>query len=393
MSIIRSERAAAIILLAAATLGLIAANSVIGPSLLALQTTHLPLPGTPLDLSVGHWISEGLLSVFFFIVAVELKNELTCGELNTFSRAVRPAIAALGGVLVPAIIYFAFTVKSGHLQGWPIPTATDIAFALGVLAIFGKGIPARLRIFLLAIAILDDIIAILIIAVFFTNQPNLFDIAAATVGVTAFGLLSLLLKTRSRTIVAIGMGVIALLTWALTYQSGVHATIAGVALGLVMARKPALHVRHALEPFSNGFILPLFAFSAALVTFPPVPVTDLAPPFWGILVALPVGKLIGIGFGGWLSSFFTPRNRKPQLTFGGLMTVGALGGIGFTVSLLMNELAFANSPEIANEGTLAVLLGSMISIGLSAILVSHQAVYYQRLRALRVATRQAISSA
>jgi NhaA family Na+:H+ antiporter len=386
---IRSERVAAVLLLAAAALGLLAANTALGPALMGVQDAHLAIPGTPLDLSVGHWISDGLLAVFFFVVAVELKNEFTVGQLNSVSKAVRPAIAALGGVLVPALIYLAVTAGSGYEGGWPIPTATDIAFALGVLAVFGKGLPSRLRIFILALAILDDIVAILIIAVFFTTAPNLLLLAAAAVGVVAFGLLSRLLLTARvtgspglRMLVAVALVAIGLVTWSLVYLSGVHATIAGVALGLAMVRVPAMHVRHALEPVTNGVILPLFAFSAALVAIPQVAPSQLAPAFWGILIALPVGKLIGITLGGWLAGFVGPRTdeqgRHPHLSLPALITAGALGGVGFTVSLLMNELAFAGAPEVADEGTLAVLLGSAVSIVLAAVLVSRLAAPYRR---------------
>lgn len=383
MGFIRSERVAAFLLLTAAALGLILANTAIGPALMDIQDAHLAIPGTPLDLSVGHWISDGLLAVFFFIVAVELKNEFAVGQLNSVGKAVRPAIAALGGVIVPALIYLAITAGSGYSGGWPIPTATDIAFALGVLAVFGKGIPSRLRIFILALAILDDIVAILIIAVFFTADPNLLFIALAAVGVVVFALLSRLLGSRFRVLVAVLMVAVALVTWSLTYLSGVHATIAGVALGLVMVRVPAMHVRHRLEPVTNGAILPLFAFSAALVAIPQVSPSQLAAPFWGILIALPVGKIIGISLGGWLSSFVGPRDKRPHLTLHGLLAAGALGGVGFTVSLLMNELAFASQPEVADEGTLAVLLGSSISIVVAGIVVSRLAAYYKRLLVLR----------
>ncbi|MBC7763758.1 MAG: Na+/H+ antiporter NhaA [Candidatus Saccharibacteria bacterium] len=383
MSIIRSERVAAVLLLVAAALGLLLANTPAGPSLMALQDRHLAIPGTPLDLSVGHWISDGLLAVFFFVVAVELKNELMVGQLNSVSRAIRPAIAALGGVIVPAAIYLAFTAGSKYQGGWPIPTATDIAFALGVLAVFGRGIPSRLRIFILALAILDDIVAILIIAVFFTSDPNLALIGIAAIGVALFGVLSRFLGSRLRVLVITGMIAVALVTWSLVYLSGIHATIAGVALGLAMARKPGMRTRHALEPVSNGVVLPLFAFSAALVAIPQVAISQLPAPFWGILVALPVGKIVGISLGAWLSSFVVARGSRPQLTFQGLVTAGALGGVGFTVSLLMNELAFARNPEVADAGTLAVLVGSLVSIVISAILVSRLAAYYRRLRELR----------
>lgn len=373
MSIFRSERLAAAALLTAAVVGLIAANSMAGPMLADMQNLRLGVDGTSFDLSIGHWISDGLLAVFFFVVAIELKHELTVGQLNSVAKAARPAIAALGGVLVPVVIYLAFTAGSGHERGWPVPTATDIAFALGVLAVFGKGLPARLKAFLLALAVLDDIVAIVIIAVFFTTDANLLALAFAAVGVAIFGVLSRFLRGRARFAVAVAMIVAAVLTWGCVYLSGVHATIAGVALGLVMVVKPGMRVRHALEPFTNGFVLPLFAFSAALVVLPRVGLDRLSAPFWAILVALPVGKLVGIVLGGWLSSFIHTGEGESRLNVRSLIAVGALGGIGFTVSLLMNDLAFANSADVAAEGTLGVLLGSAVSVVVSAILVSSQA--------------------
>ncbi|HXH35750.1 MAG TPA: Na+/H+ antiporter NhaA [Plantibacter sp.] len=384
MSIVRSERVAAVLLLIAAVIGLIIANSPLAEAAFAVQSTHLAIPGTAIDLSIGHWVSDGLLAIFFFVAAIELKHELVAGDLDTVSKAIRPAIAAVGGVLVPSLVFLLVTNGSGFERGWPIPTATDIAFALGVLAIFGKGLPARLRTFLLALAILDDIIAIIIIAIFFTEQPQLMLLLAAAVVIAGFGLLSRLLGGRWRIPAAILMVVLALLAWGLVSQSGVHATIAGVGLGLVMKHRPAMHLRHTIEPFTNGFVLPVFALSAALVAIPQLPISELSAPFWAILIALPVGKIIGIGLGGWLSTFVGPKGSKPNISLHSLLAAGALGGIGFTVSLLMNELAFAGTPEIRNEGTLAVLLGSGISIVLSGMLVSTLAAKHRRERALHV---------
>lgn len=378
MSIIRSERTAAGLLLGAAALGLLLANTPIGPTLLRLQ--HAEVGPAGLTLSVGHWISDGLLAVFFFIVAVELKHELVAGELNSVKKAVHPAIAAVGGVLVPIAVYLAFAAggDSQLNRGWPIPTATDIAFALGVLAVFGRGLPNRLRVFLLALAVLDDLIAILIIAVFFTTDPNLLELALAVVTTVAFGLLSRLLHGRRRAPIGVLMVLLAALTWWLVFDSGVHATIAGVALGLVMARRPAGRTAHALEPWSNGLILPLFAFSAALVVIPAVSPTELSPAFWGIVVALPVGKLVGITLGGWLGSFTRTKAERARIPITGLLTIGALGGIGFTVSLLMNELAFARLDTVRAEGTLAVLLGSAVSMVAAGFAVSALARRYRR---------------
>jgi len=368
MSIIRSERTAAGLLLGAAALGLLLANTPVGSGLLDLQ--HTTLGGGALALSVGHWISDGLLAIFFFIVAVELKHELVAGELNSVQKAVHPAIAAIAGVIVPAGLYLAVTAGTGQQQGWPIPTATDIAFALGVLAVFGRGLPNRLRVFLLALAVLDDLIAILIIAIFFTTNPNVLELVLAAVTVALFGVLSRMLRGRLRWPLGVLMVLLAFLSWWLVHDSGVHATIAGVALGLAMARRPAGRVTHVLEPWSNAVILPLFAFSAALVPIPSVTPSQLSPAFWAILVALPVGKLVGITLGGWLGSFAGRRQDRGRISPFALLTVAALGGIGFTVSLLMNELAFAGSAEVRAEGTLAVLLGSGVAIVVSGILVS-----------------------
>ena len=378
ISIIRSERVASVALLCAAALGLALANSPLSDALLGAKAFHLEPLGA-LDLSIGHWISDGLLAVFFFVVAVELKHELVSGELNSARKALRPAIAAAGGIVVPAGIYLALTWGSGYMEGWPIPTATDIAFALGVLAVFGKGIPSTVRVFLLALAIIDDLVAILIIAVFFTTDPQLVPLGIAVFGIVMFALLSRVLQSRLRVPVAILMTAIAVTVWYLVALSGVHATIAGVALGLAMALRPGMAVRHALEPFSNAVVLPLFAFSAALVAIPAVGVSQLSAPFFAIAIALPVGKLIGISAGALIAARIGPRSSRPTVPFSSAVMVGALGGVGFTVALLLNELAFKGSEEILAEGTLAVLLGSAVAIVLSSVLVARESRRYRRL--------------
>ena len=388
MNVLRSERFAAALLLVAAVLGLVIANLPFGPAAVDLKNAHLEIPWLGLDLSTGHWVSDGLLAIFFFIVAVELKRELVIGELNSLSKALLPAIAAVGGVVIPAGIFVAFTVGTDTVDGWPIPTATDIAFALGVLAVFGRFLPTRVRVFLLALAVLDDLIAILIIAFFFTTDADLAALGFGVIAITLFGMVSRLMKPRSSWILSrrpqwpimallIVLGVLA---WYFVHQSGVHATIAGVALGLVMARRPAGRAAHALEPWSNGVILPLFAFTAAMVPVPQVSPSELDPAFWGILVGLPVGKIVGITVAGILGGLVArpkPGTTTP-LTLGDLVVVGALGGIGFTVSLLMNELAFAGIEGVADEGTLAVLLGSGIAIVLSAVFVTIRSRQYRR---------------
>jgi NhaA family Na+:H+ antiporter len=387
MNAFRSERLSAGLLLIAAVLGLVIGNLPFGESVIAVKDVHLEIPWARVDLSAGHWITDGLLAVFFFVVAVELKRELVIGELNSLSKALMPAIAAVGGVVVPAAIYLAFTAGRDTVDGWPIPTATDIAFALGVLAVFGRWIPTRVRVFLLALAVLDDLIAILIIAFFFTDNAEPSYLGLAIVAIALFGAFSRLLKPRSAWIlsrrvqwpIVLVLIVLAVLAWYFVYRSGVHATIAGVALGLAMSRRPAGRAAHALEPWSNGVILPLFAFSAAMVVVPQVSVAELNPAFWGILVGLPVGKVVGIVVAGLVGALATRRRSGTHLTFADLGVVGALGGIGFTVSLLMNELAFARLPAVRDEGTLGVLLGSAIAIVISAAVVTARSRHYRRL--------------
>ena len=377
VSLLRSARFPAIVLLAAAILALVLANSPLGPAIAAVKDAYVGIPGV-FEMSVGHWVQDGLLAVFFFIVAVELQYELTNGELNSARKALQPAIAAAGGVIVPIGVFLLFAARSDAVDGWPIPTATDIAFALGVLAVFGRGLPSGIRIFLLALAILDDIVGIVFIAVLFTEDVNVGLLALAAVVVIVFGFLSRRLDTRAQVPIAIVLGVLAIAAWVLVYLSGVHATIAGVALGLAMAQRPALRTRHELEPWVNGIVLPLFAFSAALVVIPSVSPSQLSPAFWGILVALPVGKIIGISIAGWISLRIGNRGATPHLSFADLLAAGALGGIGFTVSLLLSELAFSGDPLLRDEATLGVLGGSMISILLAAVLVAQRARHYRR---------------
>ena len=386
MSLLRSARFPAVILLVAAGLGLFVANSALGPAVGAAMHAKLGIPGV-FELTLSHWIKDGLLAIFFFVVAVELQYELTSGQLNSGRKALQPAIAAAGGVIVPIAIYTAMAWGSDATAGWPIPTATDIAFALGVLAVFGKGLPAALRVFLLALAILDDIVGIIFIAVLFTDGVSIAALAGAAVAVVAFGILSRQLDTRGRVPIAVLLVVLAITTWVLVYLSGVHATIAGVVLGLAMAQQPALRVRHALEPWVNVIVLPVFAFSAALVVIPAVPLSQLSPAFWGVLVALPVGKIVGIAAFGWLSLRIAHRGSAPPLAFADLVAAGALGGIGFTVSLLLSELAFTNEADLRDQATLGVLAGSVISLLLAAGLVSWRAWHYrQRATAASVTT-------
>lgn len=383
-SLVRSPRFSAIALLTAAVLGLVVANSPIGPGLERLLDAHLPLGALGLDLSIAHWISDGLLAVFFLLVAIELKQELVDGELSNPKTAIIPAIAAVGGVLVPAGIFLLVTAGTQYTHGWPIPTATDIAFALGVLAMFGRGLPSGIRVFLLALAVLDDLIAIIIIAVVFAHDTDFLALAGAVVTLAAFWLLGRMLRPgrSGQTLVIVAMVVVGLLTWWLVYHSGVHATIAGVALGLVLPRRPGHTLHENVEPWSNAIVLPVFAFASAAVVIPAVGIGELSPTFWAVVIALPVGKVIGITLFGAVATRIFRSPGRSSLSFFSIITVGVLGGIGFTVSLLMNELAFARNEEILDEGVLAVLVGSGIAIVASAVVVTLRARAYRARREL-----------
>jgi NhaA family Na+:H+ antiporter len=375
---LRTQQFPAVLLLLSAALGLVLANTPAFDPIDAVLGFHIAVPGTAIDLSVAHWISDGLLAIFFFVVAMELQYELTRGELNSLSKALQPAIAAAGGVLVPIIVYLIIAGGDGTATGWPIPTATDIAFALGVLAVFGKGLPSAVRVFLLALAILDDIIGIIFIAVLFAHDLNWLYLLLAVVGVVVFGALSRLLPTERSWLVVAAMVIVGVLVWGLMISSGIHATIAGVLLGLAIAQSTAMPARHALEPWVNGAILPLFAFAAAFVVIPAVSPSELSPAFFGIAIALPVGKIIGITVFGWIAMRIGPRGKAPALTLTDLLAAGALGGIGFTVSLLLANLAFADDPAVRDQAILGVLVGSLIALVLSGVVVSWRAAWYRR---------------
>lgn len=360
MQLLRSERFAALLLVVAATAGLLLANSAWGDVARSVEAFHLGAGA--LDLSVGHWIKDGLLAIFFFIAAIELRHELRHGELDTAGKALVPTAAAVGGVVVPAILFLLIVRDADLAQGWPIPTATDIAFALGVLAIVGRSLPPRFRALLLALAVIDDLIAIIIIAAFFTRDLQPLPLLAAVPLVLLFGWLSYRVRHgggRWAVPVLIGLG---LATWVLVFLSGIHPTIAGVALGLVMADAAGGRTRRAIEPWSNVVILPLFALVAALVPIPQASPAELSPAFWGVLLGMPVGKILGITAGALIAiTLAGRRSRQPRMPLPDIVAIAALGGIGFTVSLLMNELAFEPQPEVADEVTLAVLLASVVA--------------------------------
>lgn len=379
MKLLRSERFPAFLLLGAAALGLIAANLPFGDAVVEWSHLEVGPAALGLNLSLSHWVADLLLAVFFFGVAVELQYEMTRGQLNSLTKIVKPAIAAAGGVLVPILVYLLIAGHGDTSQGWPIPTATDIAFALGVLAMFGKGLPTKVRVFLLALAIIDDIVGIVFIAVLFATDLDFGMMLAALAAIVVFAILSRLRSDRNQRLIIPLMVIVALVAWAFVYLSGIHATIAGVLLGLVIRQSEGMSARHALEPWINGLILPIFAFFSALVVIPQVSLDQLSPALWGILVALPVGKLIGITLFGWLSMFIgRKKGEKPELALADIIPAAALGGIGFTVSLLLSRLAFADH-VVADEAVLGVLIGSLISLVLSGFIVTARARHYRKL--------------
>ncbi len=361
------EAAGGIVLLAAALLGLVLVNSPAGSFYEALLETHIPIGVTPLalDKSLLHWINDGLMAIFFFLVGLEIKRELVVGELSTAKQAALPVIAALGGMIVPALIYAALNWgDTVALRGWAIPAATDIAFAVGVLALLGPRIPAPLKIFLLALAIIDDLGAIIIIAVFYTASLSLVALGLAAVGIAALVLLN------SRGVTAIWPYVlIGLLIWVCVMELGVHATLAGVATALAvpLAAAPG-HSESTLErlelalgPWVRFAVLPLFAFANAGVSLAGITlahVTSAIP--MGIALGLLIGKPVGI-FAFSLAAIGMKWAAKPEgATWPQIFGVSILGGIGFTMSLFIGMLAFTDA-ERAAEIRIGVLLGSLAS--------------------------------
>lgn len=357
------------LLVGAAVIGFAWANSPWQDLYQAIAGLRVGPAGLHLDLPLAAWASDGLLAVFFFVVGVELKHELVAGSLRKPREAGVPVLAAVGGMVLPAVIYSVLVVALGEpsaLAGWAVPTATDIAFALAVLAVFGRGLPRALRTFLLTLAVVDDLLAIIVIAVFYTATIDLLMLLAALVAVAGFGLL-----IRGRRPVWWLLLPLAAVAWALMHASGVHATIAGVMLGLVVpavTRPGELHPRtHALEaavrPWSAGLALPVFAFFAAGVTL----ASDAGvgfdlPVFVAVGVGLIAGKLIGVLGTTALAVRFTPLRLPDALGLRDLLPVGFLCAIGFTVSLLITELSFTDDAHLvaAKVGILAASLAAAI---------------------------------
>ena len=323
-------------------------------------------------LNLQHWAADGLLTIFFFVAGLELKRELTVGSLARPAEALVPIVAAGCGMAVPAGLYLAvnFASATGEPRGWAIPMATDIAFALAILAVVGSRLPHSLRAFLLTLAIVDDLGAILIIATVFTAEVKLAWLAAAAAVAACWGLLQWRRVPGWWYYFPLG-----LVCWWCTLQSGVHATIAGVAVGLLTrssatdATAPVDRWEHWWRPVSAGVAVPLFALFAAGVEVSPATLAGLVdePVALGIILGLVVGKVIGIFGGAYLTARFTRAELAADLRWSEVASVSVLAGVGFTVALLISELAFVDQLELQDQAKAAVLVGSLLAAALAAV--------------------------
>ncbi|MEU9378480.1 Na+/H+ antiporter NhaA [Streptomyces sp. NPDC048255] len=381
---LRTETIGGMVLLAAAMVALVWSNTPWSEAYEQIRDFHFGIPALGLDLSVGHWTADGLLAVFFLVAGIELKRELVVGELRTPATAALPVIAALCGMAVPAALYAATAAAGGgSLDGWAVPMATDIAFALAVLAVISTHLPAALRAFLLTLAVVDDLGAILIIAVFFTSDLNLWALGGAFAGLVVFYLLQRFRVRGWWWYVPLGITI-----WALMYNSGIHATVAGVAMGLILrttrdkgeAASPGARVSHLVHPFSAGVAVPLFALFAAGVSLSGDALAEVftGPEPLGVVIGLVAGKILGIFLGTYLAARFTRAQLNPDLAWADVLGLSVLAGIGFTVALLIGELAFPGA-EVGEHVKAAVLIASLTAAVLAAVLLRRRNKIYRRL--------------
>jgi len=364
----------------AAGLALVVSNSGWGDSYRALLEWPLALrlgsDWLVLSKPLLHWVNDLWMAAFFFLVGLEIKRELLQGDLASPRQAMLPMGAALGGMALPALIYAA--VNAGDpvtLRGWAIPAATDIAFALGILALLGSRVPVSLKVFLTAVAIIDDLGAILIIAFFYTSELSMTALAAAGGGV-----LGLLLLNRARVLAISPYVALGLLVWFFVYKSGIHATLAGVVTALAIplagpsggsAGSPLLRAEHALQPWVAFFILPVFAFVNAGVSLQDFVLADLLGPVpLGIAAGLLLGKTLGVMGAVWLMVRFAGASLPARASWRQMFGVCVLCGVGFTMSLFIGSLAFpGDASDYQTQVKLGVLCGSLLSGGLGALIL------------------------
>jgi NhaA family Na+:H+ antiporter len=385
---LRTETIGGALLLAAAALALLWANSPWHGAYAALRDLTVGPDLWHLRLGLGHWAADGALAVFFFVAGLEVKRELLVGDLRTVRKAALPVVAAACGVAVPALVYLAVVAWAGDgaaSRGWAIPTATDIAFALAVLAVLGSHLPSALRSFLLTLAVVDDLIAITIIAIFYTSDLRPLPLLLALVPLGGYAFLVQRRVSRWWLLVPL-----ALATWVLVHASGVHATVAGVLLGLTVPVRPrrtavpaaatlgrdtdvAQRFEHLLRPLSAGLCVPLFAFFASGVTVVGGSGGGLGhalrdPVVPAVVMALVVGKFVGVLGGTWATARLTRAETDSEVGWVDVVGLALLTGIGFTVSLLVGDLAFGGSDR-ADHVKVGVLLGSVVAAAAAALVL------------------------
>lgn len=358
-----NEASGGLVLMAAAAAALLVANSPLADAYFGALGSYLG------PLSLLHWINDAAMAVFFLLVGLEIKREALGGALATWPRRALPGLAALGGMVVPALIFLSLNAETPEtLRGWAIPAATDIAFALGVLSLLGRRVPLSLKVFLAALAIIDDLGAVLIIAVFYTAELNLWALGAA---VLVTGLLALLNRANVRALFPyLALGIV---LWVLVFLSGIHATLAGVVLamtiplvmpepGLQQEAAPLLRLEHAISPTVAFAIVPLFGFANAGVSFASfTPAALLDPVPLGVALGLFLGKQLGVFGFAWAAIRLRLAALPDHASWAQLYGVAVLCGIGFTMSLFIGLLAFPQSPLLQDEVKLGVLMGSVLS--------------------------------
>lgn len=376
--LLKDEAISGKFIIGATVLALIIANSVLGAEYEALWNTHLNigLGNWSIDKDLRHWIDQALMAIFFLVVGLELKRELVRGELRRFRTAALPFAAALGGMIVPAAIYLAFNMNTEATNGWAIPMATDIAFAIGILALVGKAIPSSIRLFLLTLAIVDDIGAVLVIAIFYSAGINLLMLGIAVILCVVIAALGQKRKLSMPLYIA---GCVAL--WLAVNASGVHASIAGALMGLLAPlvsfdkRKESIAERaeHALIPISTFIVVPLFAFAntGIVLTLSSFQDNSAAPIAAGVILGLALGKVLGIFGASWLMIKLKYADLPSGSDWNHMLGVGFLAGIGFTVSIFVTELAFDQEAFIT-VSKLSIFIASAISGFLGLVILKYR---------------------
>jgi Na+:H+ antiporter, NhaA family len=359
-----------VLLIGAAALALVVANSPVAPAYFAALERHLG------PLSVHYWINDGLMSVFFLFVGLEIKREVLVGELATWARRALPGLAALGGVIVPAIVYLAFNLgPRGAPHGWAIPVATDIAFALGVLSMLGSRVPVSLKVFLTTLAVIDDLAAVLIIGLFYATGINGPALAGSAGAVAVLVVLNRIGVTLLWPYFAVGM-----VLWALVHLSGVHATLAGVALALAIPLRtggqftengsPLIRLEKGLQSWVTFAVVPIFGFANAGVSLAGLsPASLINPVPMGVALGLFLGKQLGVFSFAWAAIRLRLATLPQGAGWRQLYGVALLCGIGFTMSLFIGLLAFADMPLLQDQTKIGVILGSGVSAIAGALLL------------------------